>query len=211
MPRAKLSIALPPEIWIADVSTAHPEAEFEIVTALAGEDAGIAHLEVTADEITSVLTAIETQPDVTAIELLWTRGTTGRLQVETVSASLLLPLWQAGIPIETPFPIRDGRAKWELTTTTDRLSVLGDSLDEARIEYSIEHVTAPGTPEAARLLTERQREVLTAAYDMGYYAVPREATLTEVARELDVSKAACSDVLHRAESAVIGRFVRDAT
>jgi len=56
------------------------------------------------------------------------------------------------------------------------------------------------------VLTDRQREVLLAARELGYYATPREATLTEVAAALDVSKSACSDVLHRAEGNLVDWF-----
>ncbi|WP_338032974.1 helix-turn-helix domain-containing protein [Haloterrigena salina] len=55
-------------------------------------------------------------------------------------------------------------------------------------------------------LTDRQFEVFLTALDAWYYDVPREATLTAVASALGVTKSTCSDVLHRAESAVARWF-----
>lgn len=98
-----------------------------------------------------------------------------------------------------PFTVRDGRAKWELTTSSDRLSELGEHLDEAGIEYDIESVVEIGSSEAERLLTPRQREVLAVVIEEGYYAVPRDATLTDVAETLGVSKSTCSDILQLRE------------
>jgi DNA-binding CsgD family transcriptional regulator len=54
-----------------------------------------------------------------------------------------------------------------------------------------------------RPLTDRQREVLDVAVDLGYYEVPREATLDEVADELDVAASTVSDHLRKAEAAVV--------
>lgn len=52
-------------------------------------------------------------------------------------------------------------------------------------------------------LTARQREVVTTALDLGYYEVPREATLDDVADALGVAASTVSDHLRKAESAVM--------
>lgn len=206
MPRAKLSISVPGDVWIRDVSTAHPETTFRVVTALAGERSGIGLVELRTDDPLAVLTDVDRQDDVVDLDLVWKRDDRALLQVETTSLPLLVPLWQAGVPVEMPFEIRDGVATWELTTTSDRFSELGRHLDEAGIDYEIEHVREIGSSRADRILTDRQQEVLSAAIDLGYYATPREATLTEVAEDLGVAKATCSDVLHRAESSIVSWF-----
>ena len=48
-------------------------------------------------------------------------------------------------------------------------------------------------------LTDRQRQVLRTAYDMGYYEVPREATTDEVAASLSVDSSTVTEHLQRAE------------
>lgn len=48
-------------------------------------------------------------------------------------------------------------------------------------------------------LTDRQREVIEAAYDAGYYDWPRERTGSEVAAELGISSATFSEHIHAAE------------
>ncbi|MFA9504328.1 helix-turn-helix domain-containing protein [Natrinema sp. H-ect1] len=206
MPRATLSISLPDGIWIRDVSRTHSEAVFEIVTALAGEQAGIALLNLTTDDPLPILTAIEQRSDVVDVELLWKQEETALLQVEATSPPLLLPLWQAGVPIRLPFSIQNGEATWELVTSSSRFSALGEALEAAGIEYTLESVAEIGTTQADRLLTDRQQEVMATALEAGYYATPREATLTDVADRLNVSKATCSDVLHRAEGSIISWF-----
>ena len=48
-------------------------------------------------------------------------------------------------------------------------------------------------------LTDRQREILLAAYEMGYFDVPKEASTDEVARSLDLDDSTVSEHLQRAE------------
>lgn len=48
-------------------------------------------------------------------------------------------------------------------------------------------------------LTERQREVLDVARDLGYFDVPREATSDDVAAELDIDDSTVTEHLQRAE------------
>jgi predicted DNA binding protein len=56
-------------------------------------------------------------------------------------------------------------------------------------------------------LTERQEATLTEAYDRGYYSVPREVSLSELAEELDVSHQALSERLRRSHRALIENAV----
>jgi predicted DNA binding protein len=57
----------------------------------------------------------------------------------------------------------------------------------------------------AGALTERQREAVETAVEIGYYAVPRRASLAAVAAELDVAESTASTLLRRAEASVMAR------
>lgn len=54
-------------------------------------------------------------------------------------------------------------------------------------------------------LTDRQLEVLQTAYELGFYEVPREATIDDVAAEIDVDGATVSEHLQRAERNVLSQ------
>ncbi|WP_435095118.1 helix-turn-helix domain-containing protein [Halorubrum sp. N11] len=58
-------------------------------------------------------------------------------------------------------------------------------------------------------LTAVQRRTLLRAVGSGYYADPREATLTDLAAEFDVSKSAVSQRLHGAEATIVRRLVEE--
>lgn len=209
MPRAKLTVTIPGGTWIHDVSTAHPDVSFRVSSLLTGDETGVAVVELRAADPVSILGDVDRSPDVTALDLLWSRGEEALLQVEVADPSLLDPVQRAGVPLETPFEVRDGAVTWELTTTRSRLSALGRQLDDADITYSVERITDVDADPADELLTDRQLELLRAAFDAGYYDAPRTATLTEVAESVGVAKATASDVLHRAEGRLIRQFIED--
>jgi len=60
------------------------------------------------------------------------------------------------------------------------------------------------SPDAS--LTERQREVVRAAVELGYYEVPREATLDDLAAALEVAPSTVSDHLRKAEAELMTAF-----
>lgn len=63
--------------------------------------------------------------------------------------------------------------------------------------------TYEGPNEALDALTERQREVLEVARDLGYFEVPRAVTTEEMAAELEVSPSTVREHLQRAQRNVV--------
>jgi predicted DNA binding protein len=93
----------------------------------------------------------------------------------------------------------------EVVTSSERLSQFKDELAAADITFEIVSVTP--SPDPATLLTDRQREFIIEAVTRGYYATPRQCSLTDLADAMGVTKGSASRVLHRAEEAIITEFV----
>lgn len=55
-------------------------------------------------------------------------------------------------------------------------------------------------------LSDKQREALLAAYQEGYFNVPQQASLDEVAATLEISRSALAERLRRAQSHLIEHF-----
>jgi predicted DNA binding protein len=64
----------------------------------------------------------------------------------------------------------------------------------------------PGAEEVTDGLTERQREVLRVATELGYYADPRTATQADVAAELNITAATAGEHLRKIEAEILGSF-----
>jgi predicted DNA binding protein len=207
MPTARLTITIPEDIWIGELSRKHADAAFEILTAFPKDRGGIALTEITATDGEAIMAAMESYDDVLDIDLLRQTDETLLVQFETSDPILLLPLKEAGTPFELPFTVSDGRVNWEITATQDRLSNLADQLREFDITFDVRSVTHE--IETTQLLTDRQIEILTRAVELGYYDTPRKSTLTELAEDLGLAKSTCSETLHRAEEKVIKQFTTE--
>jgi len=79
------------------------------------------------------------------------------------------------------------------------VTALEDRFGSVRVEQygDFDGERRPGDPLSG--LTERQKEVLTAAYLGGYFDYPREQSASEVADQLDVSRPAFQEVLRAAQ------------
>ena len=98
-------------------------------------------------------------------------------------------------------------------TDTVQVTVLGDESALSGLLDSFPDgvdVTVDRVGDHARLggslagrLTRRQFEAIDVACRIGYYEVPREASLAEVAQELGISESAASSLLRKAERALV--------
>lgn len=107
-----------------------------------------------------------------------------------------------------PTVLRRGREYFDLIIRNrERLLKLVDRLEavgEVAIERVVSDVELPAQPNPVAWshllddLTDRQLEVLTLAVDRGYFSVPREVTLTDLASDLDLQKSTVGEHLQRA-------------
>lgn len=75
-------------------------------------------------------------------------------------------------------------------------------------DFRLRRLTRDGEPEpAGNGLTDRQSEALRTAYELGYFDIPRGASLEEVAAELDISASSVSERLRRAQTQLIEETV----
>lgn len=208
MTRARLSITLPERTWICVISTAHPETTITVLAAMPTEDAGVGLIKLEG-AVESVLDAMEAADGVTALDVLQATDEEALVRFDTSEPLLLFSAREAGVPIEPPVHIRDGRATLDVTASHERLSVLGRALNESGMDYYVEHIYQSFDPN--ELLTDRQRRVLVTAIERGYYNTPRTCTLTDLAEELDIAKSTASEILHRAEGDVLKRVMDSPT
>lgn len=205
MPHATLSLTLPRGVWVGRLTRAHPDVRFRILSAFAGDAAGVALVELVGPALDEVLAEMDAFDAVTDLEVLHRGDARVLVQLETTLPFLLRPVQDSGIPLELPFDIVEGRAAWELTASRDRLSALADQLDAFGIRFDVERIrddVAPG-----RVLTDRQQDLVEVAIDRGYYDTPRTCTLTELADGLGLAVSTCSEILHRAEGRLVKQFV----
>lgn len=79
----------------------------------------------------------------------------------------------------------------------DALVAFRETLLDAGVDVTTRYLSASGGDDNRNGLTRKQLETLAAAVEAGYFAVPREATLADVAAALGVSRQAASERLRR--------------
>jgi predicted DNA binding protein len=107
----------------------------------------------------------------------------------------------------------DGNA-WIFTVWMPGRTNLADLWDSARREdidielLRVNEYASLGTTDAG--LTDSQREALLVAFEAGYFEEPRNATLGEVAAELDISQPAAGGLLRRGiERLIVSSLLED--
>lgn len=104
--------------------------------------------------------------------------------------------------------VEGGRATLTVLGDPDALQAALDDLP-AEVSASVERVGEYDGRQAAfdPGLTDRQREAVAAAVDRGYYAVPRECTVEDVADDLGCSPGTAAEHLRKAERNVMRSLV----
>jgi len=75
------------------------------------------------------------------------------------------------------------------------------------LSFRLQRLATPGDA-SGRGLTDRQREALATAHEMGYFEVPRRASMADVADALDIAPASLSERFRRAQARLVERHVR---
>ncbi|ELY87657.1 bacterio-opsin activator HTH domain-containing protein [Natrialba hulunbeirensis JCM 10989] len=170
------------------------------------------------------LDVIRAHPETDSFNLLAKQSGTARVHLTMGTTVTMGTVVANGGYLTAPFENVDGRERWQIGFDDERaaehtLAVLSDHDDEFEVhdrqrldpETVLADVRADavGTTvlEGARQLTATERETIRRAVAGGYYAVPRTATLGDLATDLGVSDAAVSKTLRRAEQKLLAPMV----
>lgn len=107
------------------------------------------------------------------------------------------------------FPIEgadDGRLRVEMIGETN--AVLRDAITAVPdgVDVTVERIGPYPSDDLDALLTARQREVLAAARELGYYDSPRQATHEDIADRIGLSVGTVTEHLQKVEARVFDRL-----
>lgn len=203
--RARFRMVLPDDVWVTKVSTSFPDATLRLLTGVPKGDRALELGEVRAENPEPVTEAIQKHPDISVYDQLYIDDHRAIGQYEADEKSLYEFLWASSLPPEFPIIVENGEMEFDLTATQEQFETFGSALDETGHQYEL--LTLVHTDEQDALLTARQEKYLAVAYRRGYFKVPRECTLAELADALDVDKSSASETIRRGAGRVIGQFI----
>lgn len=96
----------------------------------------------------------------------------------------------------------------DMTGLREHIRELKSDFGDVRIEYLVrgradDEGESDIVPVDVRRLTDRQREVVATAYEMGYFEYPRESNASEVAAALDIEPSTFTEHLNAAQSKIL--------
>jgi len=102
----------------------------------------------------------------------------------------------------------DGETKVEIVGRDADVQAVVDDIPE-KLDVQIDQIGVYDRDLAvfSAALTDRQQEALLAAIDVGYYEVPREGSVEDVAAELGCAASTASNHLRKAESTLVRQVV----
>ena len=205
---AQFRIQLPDGLWVTEVSQAFPRATFRLLSGYRIDDSAIELGEVIADSPAEIVETMRNHSSITNYELLESTERRALGKYETSDTDLYEFVEASSLTIEFPVDVRGGCYEFDLTGTREELDHLREVLDASPLSYKLQSLV--GSNDREELLTDRQREVLDAAIRNGYFEVPRECTLEELAATLDADKSTVSTVIRRGEGRVLKWFLTGA-
>jgi predicted DNA binding protein len=184
-----------------------PGVEFEIERVVqSGDDAVMPLVWVRGVEADAVGEALEADPSTRNISLLSTFENEQLYRMQWVSEVevVLQMITNSAATVMDAFG-RDGR--WHLRVLypdQESLTKTNDFVKENGLTFDVTAIRQmEGKPVGRYGLTEAQFEALDAALDAGYFAIPRETSLSELADRLEISHQALSERLRRATAALV--------
>ena len=101
----------------------------------------------------------------------------------------------------------EDQATMSLVGNQDTISNTIHEYQEAGVAPELERLGSyEGQSHPLDSLTDRQREVLQTAFDMGYYEVPRQVSTEEIADRLGLDPSTVAEHVQRAERNVMSQF-----
>ncbi|MCW4047397.1 MAG: helix-turn-helix domain-containing protein [Candidatus Bathyarchaeota archaeon] len=108
-----------------------------------------------------------------------------------------------------PVGIRDGKIKISFLGSESQVREFLEKVDASGIRYKVVMLTdaefSPISP--LNQLTEKQREILTTAYKLGYYDIPRKINSEQLAKKLNIGDSTLVEHLRKAERRLLASIL----
>ena len=199
---ARIKIKFPDALWISDIFRKFPDIKMEILNFLPYDlekSIGNSIIEIFHYEVNSVINEIKNHASVFEFSVIEQEDNRIKINVKTKDPYLLYGVIKHGILVDFPVKVRDGNAYWRLISTRDRIDKLLTLFEHKNIDFTLLRIgKAPYNLDDQRTrLSLEESNVLNKAIELGFFEVPRNISLENLANELGKSKSALSVMLRK--------------
>jgi hypothetical protein len=191
-----LRFRLPEEEWFGPFSRHHPNALIEVLSV--GEvnsDVSVGDIWVSGQPPGVWREEIATFRGVVSVDALWEVGEGTLYRVTMRNPPIIYLYRRLGLPLPLPVRMQGGFARWEVVARARKFNRVLEWVGQTGLEPQILSIRGRPLKDHLPMLSDAQQVLLNQAIYAGYFAVPREITLTALARKLGRSKSAVSESL----------------
>ena len=199
---ARVKIKFPDQLWISEVFRKFPDIKMEIAHFLPYDlekSIGNSIIEIMHYQLDPVINLIQNHPSVFEFSVLEKEENKIKINVKTKDPLLLYAIIKCGVLVNFPVRVQEGFAFWRLVSSRDRIDRLLSIFEEKKINFQLLRIgNSPYTiDDNKNKLTLNESNILETAISLGFFEVPRNISLEELANRLGKSKSSLSVMLRK--------------
>ena len=199
---ARIKIKFPDKLWISELFKNFPDVKMEISYFLPYDlekSIGNSIIEIMHYNIDSIIQEIRNHPSVFEFSILEQEDKKVKFNVKTKDPYLLYAVIKCGVLINFPVRVKDGYAYWRLISSRKSIDQLLTLFEQRNIDFELLRIgKSPYLLEDDKhKLTFDESNVLDKAISLGFFEIPRNISLEELANKLGKSKSALSVMLRK--------------
>ena len=150
-------------------------------------------------KIDSIIQEIRNHPSVFELSILEQEDKKVKFNIKTKDPYLLYAVIKCGVLINFPVRVKDGYAYWRLISSRKSIDQLLTLFEQRNIDFELLRIgKSPYLLEDEKhKLTYNESNVLDKAISLGFFEIPRNISLEELANKLGKSKSALSVMLRK--------------
>ena len=203
---AVLNIRIP-ELWVTPLTEKY---DAEVTCQIGGHSTktgwGMVTIKGEENTVDSMVEEIRAHSSVGRVEIKDRQPGMVSLLVDVVRCRACKVLITSKAFMVYPVDIRKGRMKWLLITDTNKtVGKLSEALERVDCDVRLERITPLGEK---GVLTDRQEEIIQAAFASGYFDFPRKIGSPKLAKQLGISVSTLSEVMRAAQRRIFSEYLR---
>lgn len=199
---ARVKIRFPEQLWISHIFKKFHDVRMEIENFLPYDlenSIGNSIIEIKHHKVNLILDEIRNHKSVIEFSLLEKEENRIKFNVKTKDPYLLYAVINCGVLVDFPVNVKDGFAYWRLISNRESIDRLLNIFEERKIEFDLLRIgNSPySLDDEKNKLTIEESNVLDQAINSGFFEIPRNISLEELANQLGKSKSALSVMLRK--------------
>ena len=198
---ARIKLEIPKSKWFSEIFDKYHDVELKVLNFLPYDFEKYivnAIIEITHYRIDQIIEDIKNHTSVFEFNLIEKELNRVKINIKTKNPYLIFTLIKCGVLINFPVKVKENFAEWDLIAPRERINDLLNRFEEDEINFSLVKIgnSYPIEEDNNKLDLEELR-ILKTAINSGFFEVPRNISLEELAKKLELSKSWTSEKLRK--------------